>query len=102
MIEINLFRRIYGIYKNIFVDEAKNTESSKTLSKVMIITASVSLILFISLFLLYILTNGYLFSDFAETLSYCISRNPYSGVDNIHSIYQPFAFLPFCLFIYLH
>lgn len=72
--------------------------NSKTLTKVMFISASASLILFISLFLLYILTSGYLFSDFAETLSYCISRNPYSGVDNIHSIYPPFAFLPFYLF----
>lgn len=37
----------------------------------------------------------YLFSDFAETLSYCIAENPYSGVSGIRSIYPPFAYLIF-------
>ena len=37
------------------------------------------------------------FSDFAETISYCIVGNPYEGY-GIHSIYPPFAYLPFYLF----
>ncbi|MBQ8451314.1 MAG: DUF2029 domain-containing protein [Clostridia bacterium] len=38
------------------------------------------------------------FSDFAETLSYCMMQNPYNGVDGARSIYPPIAFLPFYLF----
>lgn len=41
------------------------------------------------------LYGKYLFSDFAETLSYCIAKNPYNGESGIHSIYPPFAYLIF-------
>ena len=34
-------------------------------------------------------------SDYVETISYCICKNPYSGDYGIHSIYPPFAYLPF-------
>lgn len=43
------------------------------------------------------LTGKNVFSDFAETISYCIVGNPYEGY-GIHSIYPPFAYLPFYLF----
>jgi hypothetical protein len=56
-------------------------------------------ILFVCTFFIYFLIDkNYPFSDFAETISYCISKNPYNGVDGIHAIYPPFAFLPFYLF----
>lgn len=41
------------------------------------------------------LSGKILFSDFAETISYCIAKNPYSGESGIRSIYPPFAYLPF-------
>lgn len=40
------------------------------------------------------LAGGNLFSDYAETLSYCIVQNPYADY-GVHSIYPPFAFLIF-------
>ena len=39
--------------------------------------------------------GGKLFSDFAETLSYCIIDNPYRNDFGINSIYPPFAYLIF-------
>lgn len=42
-----------------------------------------------------VLTGKRLFSDFAETISYCIAKNPYNGESGIRSIYPPFAYLPF-------
>lgn len=57
---------------------------------------------FVAGLIVYVLTSwDYMFSDFAETLSYCIVKNPYTGEYGnpaIHSIYPPFAFLPFYLF----
>jgi len=72
---------------------------SKLIEKIMMWTAIAMLVLVAGLSIFYYLNqSSRLFSDFAETLSYCISKNPYNGVDGIHSIYPPFAFLPFYLF----
>lgn len=43
------------------------------------------------------LVGNFFMSDWAETMSYCIVGNPYEGY-GIHSIYPPFAYLPFYLF----
>lgn len=43
------------------------------------------------------LVGDYFMSDWAETMSYCLIKNPYDGF-GIHSIYPPFAYLPFYLF----
>ena len=50
------------------------------------------------LWLHFALYSKTVFSDMAETLSYCIIDNPYSGEYGIRSIYPPFAYLPFYLF----
>ena len=42
-----------------------------------------------------LLSGKKVFSDYVETLSYCICKNCYSGEYGVISIYPPFAFLPF-------
>ncbi|MBR2467507.1 MAG: DUF2029 domain-containing protein [Clostridia bacterium] len=45
------------------------------------------------------MVDGQVFGDFAETLSFCLVKNPYNGeTNNIMTIYPPFAFLPLILF----
>lgn len=70
--------------------------------KILFWTMIVSVVTFVAALIIYVVANwGGMFSDFAETLSYCIVKNPYTGEYGnpaIHSIYPPFAFLPFYLF----
>ena len=75
-------------------------ETKKDYAKIILrYVAIINVFIFITtLPFLFLFGNLNFFSDFAETISYCISTNPYSGVDGIHSIYPPFAFLPFYLF----
>lgn len=81
-------------------------ENNKMRDKILKIVCMVSVVaLLISLYISFelqkidskigVLYGDYLFSDFAETISYCISKNPYNGIDGIRSIYPPFAFLIF-------
>lgn len=75
-------------------------KSNDKVTKILKWTSIVLLILFIVSFPMYFKRDyKRIFSDFAETLSYCIIKNPYTGeYSNIHSIYPPFAYLPFYLF----
>lgn len=45
--------------------------------------------------ILYVFTGNIPFSDFAETLSYAICPNPYTGEYGFNSIYPPLSFLIF-------
>lgn len=80
------------------VNSARGGQTDRV-QKILFGVMIVSIVAYITALILYICTKkAYMFSDFAETLSYCLSQNPYNGVDGIHSIYPPFAFLPFYLF----
>ena len=77
------------------------TTEKKTdkVTKILFISMIVSIILAVATVTLYVFLQGSrMFSDFAETLSYCLCGNPYTGESGIRSIYPPFAFLPFYLF----
>lgn len=76
----------------------KVKENKDIVSKVLFWSMIGMIILFCATCFIPFLNDNKIFSDFAETLSYCISQNPYTGVDGIHAIYPPFAFLPFYLF----
>lgn len=79
----------------------ENLQTDKV-QKILFWTMIVSAITFIAAVVVYAITTGTnMFSDFAETLSYCLVGNPYTGEYGspaIYSIYPPFAFLPFYLF----
>lgn len=66
------------------------------IEKILFWTMIVSVVTFVAALIIYVVANwGGMFSDFAETLSYCIVKNPYTGEYGnpaIHSIYPPFAF----------
>lgn len=77
----------------------EKTQSNKVQKILFWTTIAFTVIFALASYFLFILQSGRVFSDFAETLSYCIVKNPYSGeYANIHSIYPPFAYLPFYLF----
>lgn len=84
--------------------DTKTTNVLKTdkVQKILFWAMIVMSVTFVTALIIYVLTSwGHMFSDFAETLSYCIVKNPYTGEYGnpaIHSIYPPFAFLPFYLF----
>ena len=79
--------------------EKVEMKSQDKVTKILFVTMIVSIVLAVTTIILYAFIQGSrMFSDFAETLSYCLSKNPYTGEDGIRSIYPPFAFLPFYLF----
>lgn len=81
------------------MENEKTIYKTDTVTKILRISAIAMFVVMVATFAIYIIIDpNRIFSDFAETISYCISQNPYTGVDNIHSIYPPFAFLPFYLF----
>ena len=81
-------------------EQTINQTKTNTVQKILFWTMLASIITFVAGLIIYTCSYwGHMFSDFAETLSYCIVKNPYTGeYGNIHSIYPPFAFLPFYLF----
>ncbi len=79
--------------------KTKPVQQVDKVQKMLFWTMITSTISFGSALIIYIATQwGHMFSDFAETLSYCLADNPYNGVNNMYAIYPPFAFLPFYLF----
>lgn len=79
-----------------------NTSNNDKVQKILFWAMIVLSVTFVAGLIIYVIRSwGHMFSDFAETLSYCIVKNPYTGEYGnpaIHSIYPPFAFLPFYLF----
>lgn len=84
------------------MNEKTNEIKKDTVQKILFWTMIAMVVTFIAGIIVYALTSwGHMFSDFAETLSYCLVKNPYTGEYGepaIYSIYPPFAFLPFYLF----
>lgn len=79
--------------------KTKPVQQTDKVQKILFWAMIVSAVMFVAALIIYISTEwGHMFSDFAETLSYCLADNPYNGVNNMYSIYPPFAFLPFYLF----